>query len=189
MSPYIVFHDTLREMACVRPSTPERLRMIYGVSDKKLTELGPRFLTVIKEHCARRGLALDCRSGPVAAPPPVEVTAQHKAVFQLFQQGASIEDVMQKQNYKAMHRHGVPGEYILERKPTSIETWCRCRYRRIQEASRQGTERLKPIYSKRWGEEVPYDEIRLVARIFKGSCPQGRKRFTGRRGGRPLHPT
>ncbi len=170
VSPYIVFHDTsLREMARVRPSTPERLRMIYGVSDKKLTELGARFLAVVKEHCSRRGLAMDCGSGPVAAPPPVEVTARHTAIFQLFQQGASVEDVMQKQNYKRGTVMEYLAEYIRSEKPTSIETWVPLpRYRRIQEAARQvGTERLKPIYLA-LGEEVPYDEIRLVVAHIQG---------------------
>jgi ATP-dependent DNA helicase RecQ len=49
--PYVVFGDaTLREMARSRPTTPERLRLIYGVGEAKLAKYGERFLDRIREH-------------------------------------------------------------------------------------------------------------------------------------------
>ncbi len=60
VSAFIVFEDkTLRELARIRPSTLERMRLIPGVGDKRLRDFGERFLTVIADHCRRHGLAQD----------------------------------------------------------------------------------------------------------------------------------
>jgi ATP-dependent DNA helicase RecQ len=62
VSPFIVFTDnTLRELARVRPSTPERLRLIPGVGDKRLRDFGELFLALIAEQCRVRGLPLDVK--------------------------------------------------------------------------------------------------------------------------------
>jgi ATP-dependent DNA helicase RecQ len=60
VSPFIVFTDnTLRELARVRPSTLDRMRLIPGVGDKRLRDFGALFLPVITDQCRTRGLALD----------------------------------------------------------------------------------------------------------------------------------
>ena len=60
VSPFIVFTDsTLRELARVRPSTLERMRLIPGVGDKRLRDFGARFLALIAEQCQRRGVSQD----------------------------------------------------------------------------------------------------------------------------------
>ncbi len=49
--PYIVFNDnSLREMARLRPTTPERMLQITGVGDVKLRAFGERFLEVIRSR-------------------------------------------------------------------------------------------------------------------------------------------
>jgi ATP-dependent DNA helicase RecQ len=46
--PYVIFHDnTLREMARLRPQSPEALRRVHGVGDRKAEQFGPRFLSII----------------------------------------------------------------------------------------------------------------------------------------------
>jgi ATP-dependent DNA helicase RecQ len=63
VSPFIIFTDnTLRELARVRPSTLERMRLIPGVGDKRLRDFGERFLAVIADQCRQRGLAQDVTS-------------------------------------------------------------------------------------------------------------------------------
>ncbi len=63
VSPFIVFTDsTLRELARLRPSTPERMRLIPGVGDKRLRDFGTRFLALIAEQCQARGVAQDVSS-------------------------------------------------------------------------------------------------------------------------------
>jgi ATP-dependent DNA helicase RecQ len=63
VSPFIVFTDsTLRELARVRPSTLERMRLIPGVGDKRLRDFGELFLTLMRQHCATHGVAQDVSS-------------------------------------------------------------------------------------------------------------------------------
>jgi ATP-dependent DNA helicase RecQ len=60
VSAFIIFTDTtLRELARMRPSTLERMRLIPGVGEKRLRDFGARFLTLIGEHCRSRGLPFD----------------------------------------------------------------------------------------------------------------------------------
>jgi ATP-dependent DNA helicase RecQ len=59
---YVVFSDaTLRELARLRPSTPERLRQVYGVGESKLSTFGEPFLDCIRSYSRRNGLVLDVR--------------------------------------------------------------------------------------------------------------------------------
>ncbi|HTU21323.1 MAG TPA: DNA helicase RecQ [Gemmataceae bacterium] len=64
VSPFIIFTDnTLRELARMRPSTLERMRLIAGVGDKRLRDFGALFLTVIADHCRTHGLSFDVPPG------------------------------------------------------------------------------------------------------------------------------
>jgi ATP-dependent DNA helicase RecQ len=57
---YIVFSDaTLREMARLRPSSPDTLLGIRGVGERKFADLGQRFLEEIKTYCRAHRLAMD----------------------------------------------------------------------------------------------------------------------------------
>jgi len=58
--PYIIFNDaTLRELARIRPSSLERMRMVSGIGDSKLRDLGQTFLDVITAHCKETGATFD----------------------------------------------------------------------------------------------------------------------------------
>ncbi|HEY7330889.1 MAG TPA: DNA helicase RecQ [Gemmataceae bacterium] len=60
VSAFIIFEDrVLRELARVRPSTLERMRLIPGVGDKRLRDFGALFLALISEHCRTRGVPFD----------------------------------------------------------------------------------------------------------------------------------
>jgi ATP-dependent DNA helicase RecQ len=51
--PYVIFHDTtLRELARLKPTTPEELRRVYGIGARKAEELGGLFLEAIATHLA-----------------------------------------------------------------------------------------------------------------------------------------
>ena len=57
---YVLFNDaTLREMARVRPGSPNALLDIRGVGERKLADLGERFLEVISTYCRENRLPLD----------------------------------------------------------------------------------------------------------------------------------
>jgi ATP-dependent DNA helicase RecQ len=56
---YVLFSDaTLRDMARLRPGSPEALLAIRGVGERKVADLGPRFLETIAGYCKSRGLTL-----------------------------------------------------------------------------------------------------------------------------------
>ncbi|MBI2806950.1 MAG: DNA helicase RecQ [Planctomycetes bacterium] len=58
--PYVIFSDeTLRQLARVRPSDPEKLRAVYGIGDRKLTSYGHLVLAIIKSYCEERGVEMD----------------------------------------------------------------------------------------------------------------------------------
>jgi ATP-dependent DNA helicase RecQ len=47
--PYVIFHDsTLRDMARLKPTTPDALRQVYGVGERKAADLGEAFLAAIR---------------------------------------------------------------------------------------------------------------------------------------------
>jgi len=57
---YVLFGDaTLREMARVRPGSPGALLGIRGVGERKLADLGPRFLELIATYCRENRLPQD----------------------------------------------------------------------------------------------------------------------------------
>ena len=57
---YVLFSDaTLRDMARVRPGSAVAFLSIRGVGERKLADLGQRFLELIATYCRANGLALD----------------------------------------------------------------------------------------------------------------------------------
>ena len=57
---YVLFNDaTLREMARVRPGTANALLGIRGIGERKLADLGERFLEAIESYCRENRLPLD----------------------------------------------------------------------------------------------------------------------------------
>ena len=98
--PYVIFSDaTLRELARVRPSSLEKLRLVYGIGDAKLRDFGPQFFRVILEHGRQRGLTTDNPSRPVQSleeprKSSSRINPQRRLAFGLFRDGASIEDVI-----------------------------------------------------------------------------------------------
>ena len=57
---YVLFSDaTLRDMARVRPGSPNALLGIRGVGERKLADLGERFLEIIETYCRENRLPRD----------------------------------------------------------------------------------------------------------------------------------
>jgi ATP-dependent DNA helicase RecQ len=166
--PYVIFNDaTLRELARVRPSSPERMRLVYGVGDVKLRDFGGRFLERIAAHCRQRGLAQDVTAPPPAAslfsPTAARPVPRHVAVFDLFRRGAGLDEVARQTGLKrgTVLDHLV--DYIRLERPASISAWVGPGpYRRIAAVAREnGTASPRPLFLA-LGEKVPYDEVRLV---------------------------
>ena len=176
--PYLIFGDTtLRELAARRPATLERMHQLYGVGDAKLADFGPRMLETVARHCRERGVAFDCSpsespqgqsrksESPANDPerPPRPTSSAQVQAGILYEQGASIDDVM-----GAMKRsRGTAVEYLAAHiravRPASISSWISdVDYQQIAVvAEREGLERLKPIRTA-LGGRFDYDQIRIV---------------------------
>jgi ATP-dependent DNA helicase RecQ len=170
VQPYMVFSDnTLRELARVRPSTLERMHYVYGVGEAKLRDFGQAFLDRIADHCGKHALTRDNSPAPPAKaeearkPLSARPNPQRTLAFEQFREGATVEDVMHQTGRARATVMDYLCEFIREERPKTIRTWVPDEvYDRVAMAARQvGTDRLKPIFLQ-LGEQVPYDEIRLV---------------------------
>jgi ATP-dependent DNA helicase RecQ len=170
--PYVIFSDaTLRELARIRPSSLEKMRLVYGIGDAKLRDFGEQFLTAIADHCDAANVPFDQKSGPVergvSTPrfdrPISRMTTGKELAYRLFREQAAVEDVCHQTARARSTIMQYLCDYIREHQPKSIAVWVSAElYERIAEAARRiGTERLKPIHVE-LGETVGYDEIRLV---------------------------
>jgi ATP-dependent DNA helicase RecQ len=166
--PYMVFSDaTLRELARIRPSSVEKMHLVYGVGQAKLRDFGQLFLQTISDYCAAHRLPRDMPS----APPKVEQAPQWAArpnsrpnpAFDLFRQGTVIDDVMHQLGRARSTVLDYLCDYIRQERPATLNPWLSDHlYQRIAAAARKvGTDKLKPIFVA-LGEKIPYDQIRLV---------------------------
>jgi ATP-dependent DNA helicase RecQ len=175
--PYMVFGDAvLRELARLRPSTPERMRQISGVGDVKLRDFADRFLPLIADRCRERDLPMDVTARPTALPqrsrPVDKLPVRGQAAFDLFRKNTTIADVMRRLNYARSTVVEYLAEYIRVERPASIAPWVpQGVLLDVTVAVRQvGGDRLKPIFLA-LGEKVPYDDIRLVLAHLQSQAP------------------
>ncbi len=148
----------------MRPSTLEGMRLVYGIGDNKLRDFGGRFFQVLDAGCRRLGLTRDQSADRVEPRKPVSRSNPVRTLaFDLFRQGAVVEDVMHQTNRGRSTVIDYLAEYIREERPPSIAAWVKDEiYQRVAAAARRvGTDRLKPIFLA-LGEQVAYDDIRLV---------------------------
>jgi ATP-dependent DNA helicase RecQ len=173
--PYVILSDaTLRELARLRPTTMQNFRLIYGIGENKLKDLGPTFLPFIASHCQSKNLSTDLSSSPTPRPslriaipgtrPALSRLSPEKLkAYELFRQGASLDDVSRHIGRARSTTADYLADFITAEKPASIAPWVpEPVYRQIQATKAQiNTDRLKPLFLA-LGEEVPYDQIRLV---------------------------
>jgi ATP-dependent DNA helicase RecQ len=166
--PYVIFSDaTLRELARIRPTTLEKMRLIYGVGDTKLRDFGARFLKVLDTECRQRNLSRDNPFGPPRVPEPrkpsMRPNPQRELAFDLFRRGTAIDEVVRQTGRGRSTVCDYLEEYVREEKPRSVAAWVApAVYERVAAAARQvGTAYKKPIFLA-LGERVSYDEIAIV---------------------------
>jgi len=166
--PYVIFSDaTLRELARVRPSSLDRMRLIYGIGATKLADFGGRFLHLLDTYCRARGLERDVATKPAPAPELPKLGArpspQRDLAFDLFRSGTPLDEVARQTGRERSTLCGYLEDFVRAERPASVGAWVRDDlYQQIAAAARRvGTDRLKPIYLA-LGERVPYDDIRIV---------------------------
>jgi ATP-dependent DNA helicase RecQ len=170
---FVIFSDvTLRELARVRPGSIEAMQRVYGVGDRKLADLGERFLSAIRSYCRERGVTTDAADpAAVSAPAPrqrstaVGLSLTKRRAFELFDEGRSIDQVGAETGRARSTISGYLADYIVERKPGSVDAWVTPDvYRRVAKvAAEVGGELMRPVYEALNGE-VSYDDIRIVMR-------------------------
>jgi ATP-dependent DNA helicase RecQ len=172
--PYVIFSDaTLREMARMRPSTMSKFRLVYGIGENKLKDLGPKFVPFVVDYCRAKGLGMDVTARGGAAAAPVKTveevgrtlarSPEKQQAFAMFRQGASVEEVSAAITRARSTVAEYLADFVMMEKPASIAAWVpEGAYKRIEETYRRmNTGRLKLLFME-LGEQVPYEQIRLV---------------------------
>ena len=166
---YVVFGDaTLRDMARIRPSSPESLLSVHGVGRTKANDLGGAFIDGIDAYCREHSLARDTNADVVAAIAAGKKTAGNSSparikAFEMFGQGRTIEQVMQAAGRARSTTMQYLAEFIQTKRPDSINAWVEEEtYQTVSQAIDEvGSAYLKPIHEK-LGGSIDYNEIRLV---------------------------
>ena len=162
---YVVFGDaTLRDMARVRPGSRTTFLNVRGVGERKMADLGQRFLEHIATYCRAHDLPLDAAAG---GRPRRERASRpndtKQAAFELFAKGASVEQVTAATGRALGTTWGYLAEFIETRRPQRLDPWLDPdTYGAVAAAVKDvGSNYLKPIF-EHLGGKVPYEHIRLV---------------------------
>ncbi len=189
---YIVFGDaTLRDMARIRPASPRSFLVVRGVGEKKLADLGPRFLEEVAQYCAAHGLARDVgidghgpargapsaprtADGPAGAPgPPARrPNPARDAAFDLFAAGTPIPEVAAAVERAESTAWTYLSDFVVERRPETIGAWVddASRARVAEVFARTGKRDLRTVFDELDGE-VSYDVLRVVRAHIEAGKP------------------
>ena len=135
-----------------------------GVGEKKLADLGGRFLTHIAAYCAERDLELDVAPPTLLPSRPRSSRGDAKRIaLEMFAEGRSVEEVMAAISRARSTTMAYLAAFVESECPDRLDPWVDAEtYRLVAEAARQaGSAYLKPIFD-RLGGKVPYEVIRLV---------------------------
>jgi len=164
---YVVFGDaTLRDMARVRPGSTATLLNVRGVGERKLADLGPRFLEHIATYCQAHALSLDAAVGSRPRrerPRTTNLNDTKRVAFDLFAAGTVVDLVAAATGRAPGTAWSYLLEFIASTRPPHLEPWVDVQtYRAVAAAVHEvGTAYLKPIFDQ-LGGRVSYDQIRLV---------------------------
>jgi ATP-dependent DNA helicase RecQ len=160
---YVILGDAaLRDLARVRPASADTLRRVYGIGEVKQRDFGAALLAEIRDYCRQTGASADQIAEAAAADLMRNGSAKERA-FEMFEGGASVDDVMAKLLRSRSTVAGYLAEYIESWRPASVSNWVDdATYARVVAAAENDTSgRLKPIFEA-CGGEVPYEVIRCV---------------------------
>ena len=179
---YVLFSDaTLRDMARLRPGSPDALRNVRGVGERKVADLGQQFVQEIKRYCNANGLDLNTATTiPLRREPGRKPNDAKDTAFNLFAKGASVEQVTATTGRAPSTTWGYLVEFVETRQPKRLNPWVDEKtYRAVADAVKKlRTEYLRPIFDHLDGK-VPYEQIRVVIahcngphdpRPTKGDC-------------------
>jgi ATP-dependent DNA helicase RecQ len=168
---YVVFGDaTLRDLARVRPGSPAALLNVRGIGERKLADLGPRFLQHISTYCRAHQLPLDAAVGDRPRRERKRSQSDTKyAAFDLFAKGSTVEQISAATGRAAGTIWGYLAEFVETKRPERLDAWVPPKtYRTVADAVKDvGAAYLKPLF-ERLGGRVPYEHIRVVVAHLQG---------------------
>lgn len=173
--PYVIFSDaTLRQIVMLRPADRGALLGVKGVGQAKADAFGE----IILSHLSRFADEHDLDAAPtpeqiIATPPKRKRPPLNPIAFAMFDEGYSIEKVVESMGRTSATVTNYLARYIEERQPVSISAWIDDdTYSRVVEAIEQvGDDFLKPIHDH-LGGDVDYDHIRVVLAHHRASHPR-----------------
>jgi ATP-dependent DNA helicase RecQ len=187
--PYVIFSDrTLTEMAAYYPQSSKSLLSIAGVGQVKLEKYGDVFLDVIKLYCEKHGLEERPHPQPFSrkekgaeSPSPAgrgvrgegELPARTRIVAEEFNNGATIQELMERHSVKAntildhLNRYLLAGNKLrsnndLQSLTSSTPDQQQAAFAAFDELS---PTYLKPVFDKLNGE-LSYDELKILRMMF-----------------------
>jgi len=137
---------------------------VRGVGERKLADLGQRFLEHIASYCRAQKVVMDVTVGsPPRRTPIRKPTDSKETAFQLFTNGASVEQVAAITGRALGTTWGYLAEFIQTNRPERLATWIDQKtYRAIAAAVENvGTAYLRPIFED-LGGKISYEQIRVV---------------------------
>ncbi len=165
LPPFVVFSDAvLRDMARLRPASVEAMATIKGIGDRKLADLGQRFVDAIKGYCRQHGLTPGPSLGASTQPrlEPSHGSAK-AAAYRLFEQQRPLEEVARATGRSLSTVASYLEDYVAEERPESVAAWVSDDvYERVAAVAAQSEGALlKPVFEALHGK-VSYEKIRVV---------------------------
>jgi ATP-dependent DNA helicase RecQ len=178
--PYVIFSDrTLIEMAAYYPQSSKGLLKIAGVGQAKLEKFGPAFLEVIKAYCEKH--KLEERARPSESPSPAgrkardegELPARTRMVAEEFNNGATIQELMERHNAKANTILDHLNKYLLAgntlRNDNDLQSLTSATPEQQQSAFASFDELsptyLKPVFDRLNGA-LNYDDLKILRMLY-----------------------
>jgi ATP-dependent DNA helicase RecQ len=156
--PYVVFSDaTLWELARLRPVTLAAFARVKGIGERKLADFGARFVEAVATFDADQ-------PSPAAVKRSTGLISDAKRhAFSMFERGASLDEAAAATGRARSTVASYLEEYVVTQRPESVDAWVAPEvYARIEAASAGlAGGLLRPVFEA-LGEEVSYDDIRVV---------------------------
>lgn len=171
LPPYIVFSDaSLTEMAAYFPQTKSDMLNITGVGDAKMEKYGARFLSLICDYCAKRGLVSRMeRKSKVRKPKHRSKRSSNgddtfTVSLKMFRSGESIEKIAAVRELAVSTIEGHLARFVATGEVELVEIVPAHKINTIRAALIDvGSENAIGPVKEKLGEEYSYGEIRAVA--------------------------
>lgn len=170
LPPYIVFSDaSLTEMAAYFPQTKSDMLNITGVGDAKMEKYGARFLSLICDYCAKRGLVSRMeRKSKVRKPKHRSKRSSNgddtfTVSLKMFRSGESIEKIAAVRELAVSTIEGHLARFVATGEVELVEIVPAHKINTIRAALIDvGSENAIGPVKEKLGEEYSYGEIRAV---------------------------